>query len=157
MKKNIFGLIVVSSLALLVMSGCNTDERVGVAVVEQTEVEVDGYEVYKAKCQMCHVEMMKSKEALASLGTLRAPPMLEVSNRLKDMIQLKEEDEEVSRELILTFIRDYVMNPHIDKSMCHLGALDRFDVMPSMKGQLTEAELKAVAEWVYDRYEGVAF
>ena len=157
MKKSILGLALVSSLALLVMTGCNSDENKEVAVVEKAEVKVDGYAVYKAKCQVCHVEMMKSKEALASLGKLSAPPMLEVSNRLKDMIKLKEEDKEVNRELILTFIRDYVINPDFDKSMCHLGALDRFDVMPSMKGQITEAELKAVAEWVYDRYEGIAF
>ena len=41
--------------------------------------------------------------------------------------------------------------------MCHLGALDRFGVMPSLKGKLTEEERQAVAEWVYDRYNGVAF
>ena len=118
---------------------------------------VDGYKVYKDKCKVCHVEMMSSKEALANLDKLSAPPMIEVSTRLKDMIKIKEDDEDVKRELVLTFIRDYIINPSIDKSMCHLGALDRFDVMPSMKGKLTQAEINAVAEWVYDHYEGKKF
>ncbi|MDH5465101.1 MAG: c-type cytochrome [Thiovulaceae bacterium] len=118
---------------------------------------VDGYKVYKDKCKVCHVEMMGSKEALANLDKLSAPPMIEVSTRLKDMIKLGEDDEDVKRELVLTFIRDYIINPSIDKSMCHLGALDRFDVMPSMKGKLTQAEINAVAEWVYDHYEGKKF
>ena len=118
---------------------------------------VDGYKVYKDKCKVCHVEMMTSKEAMKNLHKLSAPPMIEVSTRLKDMIKLKEEDDEVKRELVMTFIRDYIINPNIDKSMCHLGALDRFDVMPSMKGQLTKEEIYAVAEWVYDHYEGKKF
>jgi len=118
---------------------------------------VDGYKVYKDKCMVCHVENMTSKEALKNLDKLSAPPMIEVSVRLKEMIKLKEDDEDVKRELVMTFIRDYIINPNIDKSMCHLGALDRFDVMPSMKGKLTQEEISAVAEWVYDNYEGKKF
>ncbi len=118
---------------------------------------VDGYSVYKTKCSHCHVEMMSKEEALKNFKTLKAPPMVEVSNRLKEMIKLGEDDEDVKRELVLTFIRDYIVNPSLDKSMCRMGALDRFDVMPSQKGKLTAEEISAVAEWVYDRYEGTKF
>jgi mono/diheme cytochrome c family protein len=118
---------------------------------------VNGYVVYQKKCQMCHVERMNKNEALKKFKTLKAPPMNEVSARMKENILTKGDDEEVLRELRLTFMRDYIINPSIDKSMCHMGALDKFDVMPSQKGKLTDAELHAVTEWVLDNYEGTVF
>ena len=150
MQKN---LLFSALAALVLLSGCSQNTK----SKEQVEEVVDGYEVYKKHCQVCHVEMMKSQEALSSLDTLSAPPMLEVSTHLKEMILVKGGDEDLKRELVLTFIRDYIVSPSIDKSMCHLGALDRFDVMPSFKGKLTDAERAAVAQWVYDRYEGIEF
>jgi hypothetical protein len=36
-------------------------------------------------------------------------------------------------------------------------ALEKFGVMPSQKGKLTADEKEAVAEWIYDRYDGVKF
>lgn len=118
---------------------------------------LDGYGVYKKQCMQCHVEMMEKKEVLKVFKTLKAPPMVEVSNRLKENIILKEEDDTIKRRVVIAFIKDYIENPSIDYSMCHLGAIDRFGIMPSLKGKLSAAERQAVAEWVYDRYSGVAF
>ena len=126
------------------------------AVYEQ-EGSVDGYAVYKQKCQMCHIEMISKKETLKRFNTLKAPPMVEVSARLKENILLKENDEDVKRELILTFMRDYIINPNLDKSMCHLGAIDKFGVMPSQNGKLNQEEIHAVTEWIYDRYQDNKF
>ena len=106
---------------------------------------------------MCHMEMLTKKEALNSMEKLKAPPMNEVSARLKENIITKENDEDVTRELILTFMRDYIVNPSIEKSMCHMGALDNFGVMPSQKEKLDSDELHAVTEWIYDRYSGKVF
>ncbi|MGZ8546339.1 MAG: c-type cytochrome [Sulfuricurvum sp.] len=117
----------------------------------------DGYGVYKKQCMQCHVEMMEKKEVLKVFKTLKAPPMVEVSNRLKENIILKEEDESIKRRVVIAFIKDYIENPSIDYSMCHLGAIDRFGIMPSLKGKLSSDERQAVAEWVYDRYNEVAF
>lgn len=117
----------------------------------------DGYKVYQKKCMQCHVEMMEKSEVLKVFKTLKAPPMVEVSNRLKENIIIKEEDENVKRRVVIAFIKDYIENPSIDYSMCHLGAIDRFGIMPSLKGKLKEDERQAVAEWVYDRYRGVTF
>jgi len=36
-------------------------------------------------------------------------------------------------------------------------AVDRFGVMPSQKGKLSEEELQTVAEWIYDYFEGKKF
>ncbi len=118
----------------------------------------DGYSVYKKQCMQCHVEMIGKQDALKNLKTLKAPPMVEVSNRLKENIIIKEADDDaMKRRVVTAFIKDYIENPDFDYSMCHLGALDRFGVMPSLKGKLTDEERQAVAEWVYDRYSGVTF
>jgi hypothetical protein len=41
--------------------------------------------------------------------------------------------------------------------MCNSGAIEHFGTMPSLKGKISDQERQAVAEWLYDRYEGVAF
>lgn len=154
MKRTVLG---AAFLALMLMSACSENQKPVEVVTEQEEIEVDGYAVYQKNCQSCHVEMMTAKEAMANIKTLVAPPMVEVSQQVKKMITYNGGDEDTKRELVLTFIRDYIQYPNIDKAMCNLGAIDQFDVMPSLKGVLSEAELFAVAQWVYDRYEDTSF
>ena len=117
----------------------------------------DGYEVYKKNCMACHAEMMSAKHALAHFKTLAGPPMVEVSGRLKENIQTTDEEDDVNRYLFILFVKDYIVNPNLDNSMCNTGAIEHFGVMPSLKGKLNEDEKQAVAEWLYDRYENVKF
>jgi len=118
---------------------------------------IDGYKVYKEKCASCHIETMGKSDALNNLKKLKAPPMIEVSERLKENIKTTDDEEDVNRYLFILFVKDYIINPQLDNSMCHSGALERFGTMPSLKGKINEDEKQAVAEWLYDRYEGVAF
>ena len=118
---------------------------------------VDGYQVYQKHCMGCHVEMMEKKEVIRNLGNLKAPPMVEVSHRLKENVMIADEDDDVKRRVIVAFVKDYVENPSIQYSMCHPMAIEKFGIMPSLKGKLGEDERQAVAEWVYDRYEGISF
>jgi len=117
----------------------------------------EGYEVYKKNCQSCHVEMISVKEVMADLSKIKAPPMVEVSGRLKENIKTTDDEEEVDRHLFILFVKDYIMHPNLDFSMCHAGALERFGTMLSMKDQITEKEAHAVAVWLYDRYEDIEF
>ncbi len=117
----------------------------------------EGYGVYQKHCASCHVEMMEKKEVIKHLHTLKAPPMVEVSNRLKENVIISDEDNDVKRRVIIAFIKDYVENPSVQYSMCHPMAIEKFGIMPSLKGKLSEKERQAVAEWVYDRYEGTPF
>lgn len=117
----------------------------------------DGYEVYKKNCMSCHVEIMQKGEVLKNLKNMKAPPMVEVSNRIKENIIVKDEDEDVHRNLFILFVKDYIINPKLDNSMCTSGALERFGVMPSLEGKINNEEKQAVAEWLYDRYESVKF
>jgi hypothetical protein len=117
----------------------------------------EGYEIYQKHCMSCHVEMISKSETKKVFKTLKAPPMVEVSNRLKENIVIAEDDDDIHRRLVILFIKDYIENPSLDHSMCHPMAIERFGIMPSLKGKLNADELDAVAAWVYDRYEDVAF
>ncbi|MDF1877168.1 c-type cytochrome [Sulfurimonas sp. SAG-AH-194-L11] len=117
----------------------------------------DGYKVYENKCKACHVEVMSKEHALKHFKELVAPPMVEVSQRLKENIKTTDEEEDVDRYLFILFVKDYIVNPNLDNSMCNTGAIETFGTMPSLKGQINEDEKQAVAEWLYDRYEDTKF
>lgn len=113
----------------------------------------DGYKVYKKVCASCHIEMMSQEEALKNITKIKAPPMVEVSARLKENIRTTDEEDEVDRHLFILFVKDYILHPNLDFSMCHSPALERFGTMPSQKGKIDAKEAQAVAEWLYDRFE----
>ena len=117
----------------------------------------DGYKVYKENCASCHIEMINKKELIKNLANVKAPPMVEVSGRLKANIRTTDEEDEVNRHLFILFVKDYIINPNLDFSMCNPGALERFGTMPSQKSKINAEEAKAVAQWLYDRYEDIEF
>lgn len=117
----------------------------------------EGYSVYQKHCMQCHAELMEKKEVLKLIHTLKAPPMNEVSSRLRENIVIADEDEDVKRRVTIAFIKDYIEHPSIQYSMCHPMAIEKFGIMPSLKGKLSENERQAVAEWIIDRYKGVSF
>jgi len=116
----------------------------------------DGYKVYQDNCKKCHVELISKTEALKIFKTLKAPPMVEVSKQLKNNIIIGDDDEDVHRFTVISFIKEYVKKPSLDYSMCNPGAIESFGIMPAQT-QLSEEERQAVAEWIYDRYEGIDF
>jgi cytochrome c553 len=116
-----------------------------------------GYDVYKKHCAQCHIELITKEETLKRFKELKAPPMVEVSNRLKENVIIQDDDDDVKRRVVIAFIKDYVRNPSLEYSMCHPMAIERFGIMPSQKENLTDAQIDAVAEWVYDRYDEVSF
>lgn len=127
------------------------------AMTGYTLFGADGYGIYQKHCMQCHVEMMEKQEVMKHLGSLKAPPMVEVSNRLKENVIIADDDNDVKRRVIVAFIKDYIENPSVQYSMCHPMAIEKFGIMPSLKGKLSDEDRQAVAEWVYDRYNKVAF
>ncbi len=131
---------------------------IGTVSLMGAEQKVDGEKIFDKACASCHVKMITSEETKKVFKTLKAPPMVEVSGQLKNNIKIVEDiDDEIHRAVVIAFIKDYVIYPHLDKSMCHAMALERFSLMPSLKGKLSEEELNAVAAWVYDFYVGKKF
>jgi len=112
-----------------------------------------GYDVFKNKCESCHIEMVTPEEKKAQMHTFKAPPMVEISTRLKENIKTTDEEEDVDRYLFILFVKDYIMNPNDQMTMCEPGAIERFGIMPSQKGKLNEKETEAIAIWLFDRYE----
>ena len=122
------------------------------------EQKIDGEQVFEKNCASCHIKMISKEETKKIFKTLKAPPMVEVSHQLKQNIKIVEDlDDEIHRAVVIAFVKDYVVYPHLDKSMCHTMALENFGLMPSLKGKLSEEELNAVATWVYDYYVGKKF
>ncbi|NCO02266.1 MAG: c-type cytochrome [Epsilonproteobacteria bacterium] len=117
----------------------------------------EGYNVYKNKCSSCHAEKMSRDQVLKNMHTLKAPPMLEISNRLKQNVITLDDDDDIKRQLIIAFVKEYIDNPSLDYSMCSAVALEKFGVMPSQKGKLSDREKQAVSEWLYDSFEGIKF
>ena len=129
----------------------------GVSLVA-AEQKVDGEKVFEKVCASCHIKMITKEETKKIFKTVKAPPMVEVSNQLKKNIKIVDDiDDDIHRAVVIAFIKDYVIYPHMDKAMCEAMALEKFDLMPSLKGKLSEEELNAVAAWVYDFYIGKKF
>jgi len=116
-----------------------------------------GETIYEAHCSKCHIKEISRAETLRRLDTLKAPPMIEVSHRLKTHISVQGGDKDIHRGVVIAFVKHYIENPDIMISLCNPGALDRFGAMPSLKGKLTDEAKQAVAEWLYDYYDGREF
>jgi len=131
---------------------------VGVVSLMGLEKKIDGEVVFDKVCVSCHMKNITKDETMRVFKTLKAPPMIEVSNHLKNNINIVDDiDDEIHRAVVIAFIKDYVEYPHLDKAMCQAVALERFSLMPSLKGKLTQEELNAVAAWTYDYYIGKKF
>jgi len=113
---------------------------------------VDGQKVFDENCKACHVGTISKAELKAQFKTMKAPPMVKISNRLKKAITIKDDDEEVQRFVVVSFIKEYLKHPSWSYYLCDDPAINRFKVMPAQT-HLSDAELQAVAEWVFDEFE----
>ncbi len=116
-----------------------------------------GYSLYKEKCAACHIESISKSAFIQNISNMKAPPMVEVANQVKNNIIIKEDDDDIHRQVVILFLKNYIDNPKLDYSMCNPAAIERFGLMPSQKGKLDEEEKQSIAEWIYDRYEGEEF
>ncbi len=98
-------------------------------------------ELVEKKCGVCH---MVSNPTAEQVKRMVAPPMWGVARNLKR--RLADEHEYIS------FITDYIMNPSEDKIKFNKEAFERFGLMPSMKGSITDKEAKQIAEYLYKTY-----
>lgn len=119
---------------------------------------LDGEKVFNENCKSCHFGMITMAEFKPQFkaGNVKAPPMVEIADRLKKTITINAKNdnaEEIHRFTVISFIKEYVKNPSWDYYMCDSPAINRFKVMPAQT-HLTPEELQAVGEWIYDYFEG---
>lgn len=105
-----------------------------------------GAQLVEKHCTSCHI--LTTPQA-GMMSKLVAPPMGAV------MFHLKQEKQD--KASATAFIVDYVQNPSAAKSVCESHKVQQFGVMPSLKGKVSEAELKVIAEYLYDHFPNEAF
>ena len=104
-------------------------------------VASDGKQLLQKKCASCH--MLESPD-FYQLQNLKAPAMDAVVFHVK-LAKKKPEAQKA-------FIVDYVLNPDVSKSVCESNKVAKFGVMPSQKGNVTKAELEAIAAYLLETY-----
>lgn len=82
------------------------------------------------------------------LLNLKAPTGNEISFRLKQQIGSRD-DMEFHLHQTEEFLKDYLYNPDLSKTICLEGVIRHFEVMPSMKGKISEEEISEVNHFLY--------
>lgn len=114
-----------------------------------------GEKVFDNKCSKCHEKSMPISLLMKNfieednkLLNLKAPTGNEISFRLKQQIGNKD-DIEFHLEETADFVIDYLYNPNKSKTICLPGVIRHFDTMPSMKGKISENEIREVNYFLY--------
>jgi len=106
--------------------------------------KAEAEKLYKAHCSLCHrTGIIKNVDKSRLLG----PPVNEVMYHVKERYPIRVD--------AIRFMFDYVMKPEVQKALC--ASMDRFGMMPSMKGVLSGKELRAVLEMMFERFPDSKF
>ena len=98
--------------------------------VEQLAVE---------KCNACHLIGPITKEKLKRMS---APPYWALAKKVKTAYPNKND--------AINFFVDYIFNPSAEKMLFPKETKERFGVMPSQKGALSEDEARAIAIYILE-------
>jgi len=100
--------------------------------------------LFDAKCGSCH-----SKTRPSDMSKLVAPAIMGVMRHVKMTYPTKEKAVE--------FMSEYVLNPSKSKAVCMPAKIQRFGLMPSLKGVVTKDEIKTISSWLYDNFPPKGF
>ena len=98
--------------------------------------------LFDAKCAMCQTRPTDMSKVLA-------PALMGVMRHIKMAYPNKDE--------AVKFMVDYVLDPQKEKAVCMPQKIERFGLMPSQKGNVTEAELREITDWMFDNYPPANF
>ncbi len=108
--------------------------------------------IFQKKCAMCHT-VGKPKNKLMKKRMV-APP-IDVAMKgvvvTIDAVEGPFEGKELKEESI-AFLKDYLFYPEREKTNCEDIVVDKFGMMPSLKGFISKEELDIVVPWVYDKF-----
>ena len=117
-----------------------------VACQDENKPKLDAKKLIDEKCSQCHNLQLPPK----TYKNEKAPPMMAVAFHIKDFIQTSNESERIPKAI--EFIKDYVINPSASKSFCDKESLKTYGVMPSQKGNVSQDELQAIAEYMFKHF-----
>jgi len=107
---------------------------------------LDGKKLIEAKCSSCHNLDLPPK----TFEDEKAPPMMAVGFHIRDFIKADSPSDKIPKAI--EFVKDYVVNPSASKSFCDKKSLESYGVMPSQKGKVTQDELEAIAEYMFEHF-----
>ena len=109
--------------------------------------------LYDEHCVACHFKQQITFEQMkAQKQHLKAPPISVVMERIKEFIVVNIDDEDVQKAVVTAYMKDYVLEPSIDKGICHANCYVQFGEMPSQKGIVEPEEVELIVSWLYDNY-----
>jgi len=113
----------------------------------------DGFDVYKQYCASCHMVMLplQDPERSAMQEKMKAPTMRMVAMRLKMMINIHNEDEDIQKKVTKAFIKEYIVEPNEEYVICMPEMVEAYGVMKPVGG-MTADEKEAVAEWLWEQF-----
>ena len=100
-----------------------------------------GAELIKTNCASCHTLNTPTPDMIP---TMKAPAMDAVMFHINLGMSDKKE--------IKTFIIDYALNPKVSKSVCESNKVQKFGVMPSLKGKVSEQDLSTIADHMMENF-----
>jgi len=105
-----------------------------------------GAELTKTNCASCHTLTTPTPDMIP---TMKAPAMdavmFHINLGMSDKNKIKE------------FIMDYAINPHASKSVCESNKVEKFGVMPSLKGKVSDKDLGVIAEHMIANFPSPKF
>jgi cytochrome c551/c552 len=117
---------------------------VSMALLTTSIYAQSGEELFNAKCSACH-----STSRPTDMSKVVAPAIMGVMNHIKMSYPKKDE--------AIVFMKDYIMNPSKEKAICMPTKIERFGIMPSQKGLVTEEELDLILPWIFDTFPPKGF
>jgi len=119
-----------------------------------------GEEIVNQKCTACHIGYIPQSKLLVNYlehhnsdFNLTAPTLTEISFAIKDRVGDRTADRESQLMEIEEFLTNYLNNPDKNRTILPKWVIKHFKTMPSMKGELSEDEIEALAEYLFDYAE----
>ncbi len=131
-----FKLLILFTL-LFIFTGCNETSP---------KEQLDGKLLLENKCASCHNIDMPPELSDDEL----APPIMSVSFHVYDFVKPVTQDQREATAI--DFVVDYVRNPSVEKSFCDKASLKHYGLMPSQKSKVSKAEVKAIAQYMFEFY-----
>jgi cytochrome c len=129
----------------LIVTGCN-DNNQNDSKIHTQNIHLDGKALLESKCSKCH----NLDFPPTNFENEVAPPMMTISFHFDDWFKASTANEKLLKQL--DFITDYIINPTVEKSYCDKHMLDKYGLMPSQKGNVTEDEIQAIGKYIFSNY-----
>jgi len=116
----------------------------GSMTITASEQPIDAKKLFSRSCVVCHTDKLTDPN---NKGNLIGPPADEVLMHIKEKFSNKKE--------AVAFMVAYIMEPDASKALC--ASMDKFGLMPSMKGIVSNEEAKAITSMMYDTFPHAEF